>query len=153
MFLIITTRKPSFHVLLRTDHPYWHGFERKYANLSADIMPLSESLQDTIDRTVPLWETNIVPDLKAGRNVMIMAHRNSIKGILKHIDGISTDDLMQVCVVFVVDGAVCSCRRWCCWWRCWLLCKGSSNSRAGTEYSCSCSIDCLHSLRCICLVV
>lgn len=59
-------------------------------------MPLSESLQDTIDRTVPLWETNIVPDLKAGRNVMIMAHRNSIKGILKHIDGISTDDLMQV---------------------------------------------------------
>ena len=79
-----------------SDHPYWHGFERKYASLSSDVIPVAESLQDTIDRTVPLWETNIVPDLKAGRNVMIMAHRNSIKGILKHIDGISTEDLQQV---------------------------------------------------------
>lgn len=97
--------------LTTADHPYWHGFERKYANLSADIMPLSESLQDTIDRTVPLWETNIVPDLKAGRNVMIMAHRNSIKGILKHIDGISTDDLMQVMLLYLLY--LC-CVLWMC---------------------------------------
>jgi len=93
---------PFLYPLALSDHPYWHGFERKYANLSSDIMPLSESLQDTIDRTTPLWDTNIVPDLKAGKNVMIMAHRNSIKGILKLIDGISTEDLQQVrCVVFI----------------------------------------------------
>ena len=88
----------QYHFL---DHPYWHGFERKYANLSSDIMPLSESLQDTIDRTTPLWDTNIVTDLKAGKNVMIMAHRNSIKGILKLIDGISNEDLQQVCCSYV----------------------------------------------------
>lgn len=91
------------------DHPYWHGFERKYANLSSDIMPLSESLQDTIDRTTPLWDTNIVTDLKAGKNVMIMAHRNSIKGILKLIDGISNEDLQQVRMMSVVFICVSLC--------------------------------------------
>jgi 2,3-bisphosphoglycerate-dependent phosphoglycerate mutase len=59
-------------------------------------MPITESLEDTISRTAPLWHSHILPDLKAGRNVMIVAHRNSIRGILKIIDGISTADIQKV---------------------------------------------------------
>lgn len=84
------------YVYVYTDHPYWHGQERKYATIPASCVPATESLQDTIDRTVPLWDSQILPDLKAGRNVLIVAHRNSIRGILKHIDGINTEDIQQV---------------------------------------------------------
>ena len=79
-----------------TDHPYWHGHERKYATLDPALIPLTESLEDTIARTAPLWESHIKPDLVAGRNVMIVAHRNSLRGILKILDGISTTDIQQV---------------------------------------------------------
>lgn len=53
--------------------------------------PLTESLQDTIDRTIPLWDSHILPDLRAGRNVMIVAHRNSIRGLIKHIEALNTN--------------------------------------------------------------
>ena len=77
-------------------HPYWHGNERKYGTLNPNHIPLGESLVDTIARTAPLWESHILPDLKAGLNVLIVAHRNSIRGILKIIDGLSTEDIQQV---------------------------------------------------------
>ena len=88
-------------------------------------MPLSESLQDTIDRTTPLWDTNIVTDLKAGKNVMIMAHRNSIKGILKLIDGISNEDLQQVCEI-IFKSILCSF--------CVLLCRMGTGMMNGTFF-------------------
>lgn len=78
------------------DHIYWHGRERKYRHLQPSQIPDTESLQDTIDRVVPLWDSCIAPDLKAGRNVMIVAHCNSLRGIVKHIDGISTDDIQKM---------------------------------------------------------
>jgi bisphosphoglycerate-dependent phosphoglycerate mutase len=64
---------------------------------AADIkVPVTESLQDTIDRTIPLWDSHILPDLRAGRNVLVMAHRNSIRGIIKHIDNISPAEIHKV---------------------------------------------------------
>ena len=57
------------------DHLHYHRRERKYANLPPDIIPSSESLQDTIDRTIPFFESHILPDLKRGRNVLVVAHR------------------------------------------------------------------------------
>ncbi len=77
-------------------HPHWHGQERKYADLSAEELPLTESLQDTMDRTTPLWETRILPDLKAGKNVLIVAHANSLRGIVKLIDNITAEDITKV---------------------------------------------------------
>ena len=47
------------------------------------LIPVSESLQDTLDRTMPLWANEIKPDLQAGRNVLIVAHANSLRGIVK----------------------------------------------------------------------
>lgn len=81
---------------MQQQHPYWHGDEPKYADLGTDDKPLSESLQDTMDRTIPLWESRILPDLKAGKNVMIVAHANSLRGIVKHVDGISAQDIPDV---------------------------------------------------------
>jgi 2,3-bisphosphoglycerate-dependent phosphoglycerate mutase len=81
---------------MNPDHIYWHGRERKYSHLPAPLIPCTESLQDTIDRVVPLWDSHILRDLKAGRNVMIVAHCNSLRGIVKHLDGIGTDDIQKV---------------------------------------------------------
>lgn len=47
-------------------HPHWHGNERKYADLDPQDIPRTESLQDTMARTIPLWESRILPDLKSG---------------------------------------------------------------------------------------
>ena len=115
----LTNRPP----IMTPQHLYYHGYERKYQSLFTDCcstaandgiitcttcpsastnacslspIPCTESLQDTIDRTVPLWDTHILPDLQAGRNVMIVAHRNSLRGIVKHIDGISTNDIEKM---------------------------------------------------------
>jgi len=81
---------------MNPDHIYWHGRERKYRHLNPSFIPQTESLQDTIDRVVPLWDSHILPDLKAGRNVLIVAHCNSLRGIVKHIDGIGTDDIQKM---------------------------------------------------------
>ncbi|KAJ1442658.1 histidine phosphatase superfamily, partial [Ochromonadaceae sp. CCMP2298] len=80
------------------DHIYWHAQDRKYNKIPASLIPTTESLQDTIDRTVPLWESHIKPDLQAGRNVLIVAHRNSLRALVKHIDGIGTADIQKMSV-------------------------------------------------------
>ena len=59
------------------DHPYWHQKERKYSDLD---IPLTESLEDTMERTLPLWKTRILPELENGKNVLIVAHGNSLRG-------------------------------------------------------------------------
>lgn len=81
---------------MTNDHLYWHGRERKYRHLDPAQIPHTESLQDTIDRVIPLWDSCIAPDLRAGRNVMIVAHCNSLRGIVKHIDEMSTDDIQKM---------------------------------------------------------
>jgi 2,3-bisphosphoglycerate-dependent phosphoglycerate mutase len=58
------------------DHPHWHASEAKYADLDPAVIPLTESLEDTMERTRPLLETRILPDLKAGKTVMVVAHAN-----------------------------------------------------------------------------
>jgi 2,3-bisphosphoglycerate-dependent phosphoglycerate mutase len=78
------------------DHPYWHARERKYKSVPAHTLPTTESLEDTIRRTEPMWHSHILPDLRDGRNVLIVAHRNSLRGILKIVDGLSTEDIQQV---------------------------------------------------------
>ena len=81
------------------NHPFYHSNELKYKSqydTDAPEIPRTESLQDCIDRTIPLLENSILPDLAMGRNVMIVAHRNSIRGIVKHIDNIGTLDIEKI---------------------------------------------------------
>jgi 2,3-bisphosphoglycerate-dependent phosphoglycerate mutase len=59
------------------DHPYYPGRERKYADLTKEQIPLTESLLDCMERTIPLWENKIAYELLKGRNVLVVAHANS----------------------------------------------------------------------------
>lgn len=58
-----------------------------------DEMPRTECLKDVIARFLPYWEAEIVPDLKAGQVVLVAAHGNSLRALVKHLDGISDDDI------------------------------------------------------------
>ncbi|MGH3859558.1 phosphoglyceromutase [Actinokineospora sp.] len=62
----------------------------RYAGIEA---PLTECLKDVVTRVVPYWENEIVPDLKAGRNVLVAAHGNSLRALVKHLDSISDEDI------------------------------------------------------------
>mmetsp|Transcript_42727 Transcript_42727/g.100322 ORF Transcript_42727/g.100322 Transcript_42727/m.100322 type:complete len:608 (+) Transcript_42727:639-2462(+) len=75
---------------------YWPGNYRKYADLDADDIPVTESLEDCTLRTHPLWDKKIKSDLRKGRNVLVVAHANSLRGLMKMIDGISDDDISTV---------------------------------------------------------
>jgi 2,3-bisphosphoglycerate-dependent phosphoglycerate mutase len=64
-----------------------------YRGIPAQDLPLHESLKDTIARVVPYYESTIVPDLKAGKKVLIAAHGNSLRALVKYLDNISDDDI------------------------------------------------------------
>lgn len=64
----------------------------QYADLG-DELPRTECLKDVIARLLPYWESDVVTDLRAGRVVLVAAHGNSLRGIVKHLDGISDDDI------------------------------------------------------------
>lgn len=83
---------------LRPADMYWPGRERKYADLSADQMPLTESLKDCMDRCTPVWEQKIMYELRRGRNVMVVAHANTLRGLVKTIDSISDHDIRDVAI-------------------------------------------------------
>lgn len=75
------------------DHIYWHGKERKYKDLDPSLIPRTESLEDTLNRVKPLYENEIYHDLKAGRNVMVVAHTNSLRGIIRLIDNLDIKEI------------------------------------------------------------
>jgi 2,3-bisphosphoglycerate-dependent phosphoglycerate mutase len=64
----------------------------RYADLGLDL-PRTECLADVIDRMLPYWESAVVPDLRSGATVLVAAHGNSLRAIVKHLDGISDDDI------------------------------------------------------------
>uniref|UniRef100_A0A7S4F5T6 phosphoglycerate mutase (2,3-diphosphoglycerate-dependent) n=2 Tax=Chrysotila carterae TaxID=13221 RepID=A0A7S4F5T6_CHRCT len=73
--------------------PHWPGNSNDYAHIPEEDLPLSECLKDTVERTLPYWNSDIVPALKRGKTVLIAAHGNSIRGILKALDDISDEDI------------------------------------------------------------
>ena len=70
-----------------------HARDRRYADLSPDELPLTECLKDTVERFLPYWHEEIVPDLKAGKRVLIAAHGNSLRALVMYLDGISEDEI------------------------------------------------------------
>ncbi|GCB62809.1 hypothetical protein scyTo_0009582 [Scyliorhinus torazame] len=70
--------------------------DRRYADLSEDELPSCESLKDTIARALPFWDEEIVPQIKAGKRVLIAAHGNSLRGIVKHLEGMSEEAIMEL---------------------------------------------------------
>ncbi len=74
------------------DAEFSQAGDPRYASLGSD-MPASECLADVVARMLPYWESAVVPDLRAGRVVLLAAHGNSLRALVKHLDGISDDEI------------------------------------------------------------
>ncbi|HEX4818842.1 MAG TPA: phosphoglyceromutase [Acidimicrobiales bacterium] len=68
----------------------------RYRELPPHVVPRTECLEDTLERTLPYWEDAIVPDLRAGRTVLVAAHGNSLRALVKHLDGIADDAITEL---------------------------------------------------------
>ena len=79
---------------LTPDDPRWPGRDRRYADLDPAELPLAESLADTVARFLPYWHGTIVPELRAGKRVLIAAHGNSLRALVKHLDGVSDEEIV-----------------------------------------------------------
>jgi 2,3-bisphosphoglycerate-dependent phosphoglycerate mutase len=77
---------------IAADDTYAQTNDPRYAELGA-ALPATECLADVVARMLPYWESAVVPDLRAGKTVMIAAHGNSLRALVKHLDGISDDDI------------------------------------------------------------
>jgi 2,3-bisphosphoglycerate-dependent phosphoglycerate mutase len=85
---------PPPPVSVDSDHHPSH--DPRYAELAPDVLPGSECLKDVVERMLPYWFDGIVPDLRAGRCVLVGAHGNSLRALVKHLDGISDDDITEL---------------------------------------------------------
>jgi 2,3-bisphosphoglycerate-dependent phosphoglycerate mutase len=79
---------------LDRDDPRFAGHDARYAALDPRQVPTTECLADTVTRVVPLWEQVIAPDVRAGRQVLIAAHGNSLRALIKYLDGVSDTEIV-----------------------------------------------------------
>ena len=68
----------------------------KYATLQPDEIPLTESLKDAVERLIPYWRQIIAPSVRDGKRVLIVAHGNSLRGLVKHLESISDEDILEL---------------------------------------------------------
>ena len=68
----------------------------RYAKLRPEDLPRTECLADTVARVVPFWNESIAPAVKSGRQVIVAAHGNSLRALIKHLDGVSDDDIVEL---------------------------------------------------------
>jgi len=71
-------------------------FDRRYAQVPAADLPATESLKSTLARVLPYWDERIAPELRADRNVMIVAHGNSLRALVKMLDGLSESAIIEL---------------------------------------------------------
>jgi len=81
---------------LETDDPRHPRFDARYANLKPAELPATESLKDTLARVLPYWNERIAPELRAGRNVMVAAHGNSLRAMVKMLDNVSEAEITEL---------------------------------------------------------
>jgi 2,3-bisphosphoglycerate-dependent phosphoglycerate mutase len=74
----------------------WPGRDPRYANLSKPEIPVAESLKDTVARFLPYWESEIAPALREGKRVLLAAHGNSLRALVKHLDGVSDEEIVEL---------------------------------------------------------
>lgn len=72
------------------------GRDPRYASLSPEELPLTECLKDTVARFLPLWHETIAPAVRSGRRVLIAAHGNSLRALVKYLDNVSDQDIVEL---------------------------------------------------------
>ena len=70
--------------------------DSKYSSIKASNLPLTESLKDTVERFVPYWEKTIAPVIQSGQKVLIVAHGNSLRALIKYLDNVSESDIIDL---------------------------------------------------------
>jgi 2,3-bisphosphoglycerate-dependent phosphoglycerate mutase len=92
------------------DSPWNPNRDPRYADLAPELVPSTECLSDVVDRMLPYWYDAIVPDLRQAGVVLVAAHGNSLRGLVKHLDGISDEDIPNleiptgIPIVYQLDG-------------------------------------------------
>jgi len=81
---------------LTEEDPRHPSHDRRYASLSPNQIPLTESLKDTVARFLPYWHESIAPDIKAGKRVLIAAHGNSLRALVKYLDNVSEQEIVEL---------------------------------------------------------
>ena len=81
---------------LADDSEFSQVGDARYADLPDADLPRTECLKDVIARMLPYWQSDIVPDLADGKTVLVTAHGNSLRALVKHLDGISDDDIAEL---------------------------------------------------------
>ena len=81
---------------LSVDDPRHPRFDRRYAQVSPTLLPATESLKDTLERVQFCWDQHIAPELRANRHVMIVAHGNSLRALVKMLDGLTQSAVIEL---------------------------------------------------------
>ncbi len=81
---------------LTADDPRWPGRDPRYHDLAPSDVPLTECLKDTVARFLPYWHEAIAPAVKSGARVIIAAHGNSLRALVKYLDNVSDDDIVEL---------------------------------------------------------
>ncbi|MEV6344539.1 phosphoglyceromutase [Actinoplanes sp. NPDC051851] len=81
---------------IEDDSEFSQAADPRYASLPPEIKPKAECLKDVLERALPYWYDAIVPDLRAGKTVLVAAHGNSLRAIVKHLDGISDEAIAKL---------------------------------------------------------
>ena len=81
---------------LEPQDPRGQRADRRYANLPQEQIPLTECLKDTVARVVPYWNDTLAPAVRSGQRILVSAHGNSIRALIKHLDGISDQDIVNL---------------------------------------------------------
>jgi 2,3-bisphosphoglycerate-dependent phosphoglycerate mutase len=81
---------------LTTDDPLYPGHDPRYANMKPEEVPLTECLKDTVERFLPYWHETISQTVKAGKRVIISAHGNSLRALVKFLDNIPDKDIVDL---------------------------------------------------------
>ena len=81
---------------LELDDPRHPRFDPRYGRLLPEQLPATECLKDTVSRVLPFWNETIAPAMRAGRRVLVAAHGNSLRALIKHLDNMSDDDIVNL---------------------------------------------------------
>jgi 2,3-bisphosphoglycerate-dependent phosphoglycerate mutase len=80
------------------DDPRYPGNDPRYAGIDPASLPVAESMEDTLGRVMPCWREDIVPALRAGQRVLVVAHKTSVRVLRKHLEGISDEGISALTV-------------------------------------------------------
>ena len=81
---------------LSRDDPRHPSHDARYASIDPNELPLTESLKDTVARFLPYWHETIAPDIRAGKRVLIAAHGNSLRALVKYLDNVSESEIVEL---------------------------------------------------------